>query len=1276
MRSYNTFAKSPLGNPKDKASYFSRLFISWCDPILTLGNTKQLNLEDIWPLDANNSCALTCEELKANWTSSGSLLKAFLQCYGKIYIGIGFLLAFAYGCDLLGPLILNQVVLLVSAEQVDFQLIWIWLAVLFVSRVMKALIFGHVYKETQIIAIKFSAAIKSLIFQKSFRLCVESRLKKSTGDIVNLYTTDVSNILMAAYYIHEIWILPTEILIALYLLHSSVGLAAFAGLGVIIVVLIINQVMAKSMASAFTQIMTLKNERMKALNEIFSAIQIVKLNAWEPKFLTKIRVAREKELDVVWKYLYIGALNIFVLWGAPMFVSTTTIAVYAFYMKETLTAAKIFTALALFRLMQEPFRSLPKIITGIIQAQVSMDRLIEFYQLPERKQDVIVGRENAIRCTTMDDKNVIVSIENGTFAWTSAGESLFKHVNFEAKNGELIVVHGKVDSGKSSLCSLLLGDMQHRVGSVYVGGSIGYCSQQPWIQNLTIRDNICFGRPYDKKKYLKVLEACGLVADIQSLPGGDKTEIGQKGLNLSGDQKARIALARACYSDSDILLLDAPLAAVDNIVVNEIFQKCILGLLRHKTRILITHNPDFINSKHADSVLLLANGQLHHTQTIDKKPLGPPPVSPLIGVQFARRKKGNKPEETKPSSVAFAFTSPSQLIQDGLAPLVSRSSSFLRVKAQDGQLITDEERHEGRVAKHVFVAYFHAMGGIWVCFFLILVQCAWQALMQGSDFYLAYWTGESSTDQVENTKHNLTIYTLLALGSSALVLVRTMTVSLGGLHAARTLFDRMTKSLIHAPMTFFDSQPLGRILNRYSDDISRVDFQLPFAYGSLLAIGFSVGCTLITACVVTQYFGLLVIPILVIYIRIGLYYLQPARELQRLQKVTTSPILAHLSEANDGSSVIRAFGMVSRFCNENASNIDNNNRTVYLSIVSSSWFALRMQLLGGVIVVVIAVALTLLQPVLSPGLIGLAFNYGLAVDQGLEGLIQAWSWLETSMVSPERIQKYIDVPSEASYDKDKVVVPPKWPNHGAIDFENVTLKYNSNGKNVLDSVNFNIKAGEKIGIVGRTGAGMSSLAMALFRLHELASGRILIDGIDISQMGLLTLRSRLCIITQSPILFKGTIRGYLDPFDERTDHDIWAALGKVELTTIVSSIDGKLDAPLDENGDNLSVGERQLLCMARSLLSKARVVIMDEATAAIDAENDAKLQKVIRSEFNDATLLTIAHRLDSVLDSNRIMVMDAGKVVQFASPMSLIARGEGPFYNLAKEGGYVDRVAK
>ncbi|KAJ0406074.1 hypothetical protein ATCC90586_005898 [Pythium insidiosum] len=1234
------FAAS-LPHPQERASWLSKLFISWVNPMLTLGNERQLEQDDVWPLAPSNQCEPAANLLQRHWLASGSLVRAFLRSYGFRYISIGLLLAGAYGCDLLGPYVLFHVVDLIGKAQLDLESLGFWLGLLFVTRILKALLFAYVYAETQVIAVRFSSALKSIIFQKSLRLDAEAKTLKSTGDIVNIYTTDVQNILSAAYFFHEMWVLPIEIAIALVMLFNIVGLATFAG--------------------------------------------IVKLNAWETKFAAKVREVRERELNVVWRLLLIGAANIFALWGAPVFVSTATFAVYALAMGQTLTAAKVFTALSLFRLIQEPLRSLPRIITGVIQAGISVKRLMEYMELSEVDPHAVAGRENAELVAKYEPKQVVVAMDHATFGWRAAPSPLLRDVSLTIKRGDFVVVHGRVGSGKSSLCAALLGDMPKLSGTVYVGGCVAYCSQQPWIQNLTIRENILFGQPYDKKKYRKVIEACGLTKDLASFPAGDRTEIGQKGLNVSGGQKARISLARACYSDAEIVIMDAPLAAVDAIVQNEIFTKCMLGLLKNKTRLLVTHNPEIIASPHVDLAIRLDEGVLTPSRNTSHSTASAPPlVSPLIGrrgvVSRSARRQQQQQELThqaeKEESALEAFSS-ERIIAEGFSPLSNRSVDSFIGERNDGRLVQEEARQAGRVSKRVFRAYFDAVGGMGVVVFLLVVQCVWQALQILSDLWLSYWTGTSDEEQRAHVSRNLLIYVGLALGSSVMVLLRTLTVSFSGIRGARKMFDSMTTSLLQAPMSFFDTNPVGRILNRYGDDVSNVDFRLPFAYGTMLAVTFSNGCTLFTAAAVTKFFGLLIIPILFVYVRVGLFYLRPARELQRLQKTTQSPVLGHVAEAIDGTLIVRAFGsdQVMRFVEQNFDKIDANNRVVHLSIYTGQWFALRMQLLGGVIVVLIAGALVAMRSTLSAGVIGLAFNYALAVDQGLETLIQAWSWLEQAMVSPERIQEYIDVAGEAPHELPAPAgFEPSWPSRGEVVFENVSFRYRQDSDLVLRGVSFRLTPGEKIGIVGRTGAGKSSLTMALFRINELAAGRVVIDGVDTSRLGLRTLRGRLSIITQTPVLFKGTLRGYLDPFDEQTDDSLWVALRKVGLAEQIGALDGKLLAALEENGENFSVGERQMLCMARALLSDARVVIMDEATAAIDHDTDQRLQRVIRTEFAKSTMLTIAHRLDTVLDADRIMVLDAGRIAEFDAPSALLAKRKGHLYDLAKEGGYLDRL--
>ncbi|KAE9000794.1 Multidrug resistance-associated protein 1 [Phytophthora rubi] len=509
-----------------------------------------------------------------------------------------------------------------------------------------------------------------------------------------------------------------------------------------------------------------------------------------------------------------------------------------------------------------------------------------------------------------------------------------------------------------------------------------------------------------------------------------------------------------------------------------------------------------------------------------------------------------------------------------------------------------------------------------------------------------------------------------------MVLARAVTTAAAGLRASRDLFRLLAHALLYAPLRFFDANPIGRILNRFGGDVASVETDIPFATGSLLVAIFFTFFQLATAIYIVQVLVVFIIPLAYLYIKFAKFYLMPSREISRLVKVASSPVLSHISQAEEGVTTIRAFGpeYVERTISENFARNDVNARAWFSDFVVVMWFQIRMELVGCGVVMAVVSCLVYLHDYLSPGLVGVAFTYALRIDSRLARLVHVWSWLEIEMTSPERIMAYASIPPEGQQSILSIEPTQPWPNAGQITFENVVFSYKQGGKPVLKGLSFDIRNNEKIGIVGRTGAGKSSLTMALFRINELVSGRILIDGVDIATMPLRTLRSNLSIIPQSPVLFKGSLRAYMDPFDEFTDADIWSALEKVDMKTQVSALEGQLAYELSENGENFSVGERQMLCMARALLTRSRIVVMDEATASIDHATEKKLQEMIKRDFQDATVLTIAHRLGTVLDSDRIMVLSDGRVVEFDSPRSLVKGGSGVFYELASEGGYLDKL--
>ncbi|KAF0715601.1 Aste57867_3300 [Aphanomyces stellatus] len=596
-----------------------------------------------------------------------------------------------------------------------------------------------------------------------------------------------------------------------------------------------------------------------------------------------------------------------------------------------------------------------------------------------------------------------------------------------------------------------------------------------------------------------------------------------------------------------------------------------------------------------------------------------------------------------------------------------------------GKLVVAEERESGRVSQEVFLAYFNAVGGWTTVLTIMAIQCLWQGLQVASDLWLSAWTSTGATlttDEFQaHAQLNISVYSALAIGSSVMVVIRVLAVSSAGICASKKMFDDMTKALLGAHMQFFDTNPVGRILNRFSGDVSTVDSRLPNNFGTFLSNLFVLVFAFGTTIFVIKALGLVLLPLLWVYYQIGSIYVQPARELERLYKITSSPLIAHISESIDGTVVVRSFGdqQIRRFERRLQSKVNQNMQALIGLEVAMLWFSFRIQLISAFMLLATTMSLVYMRSYLSAGLVGLVFQYALQITGQLELTVQMWTMLETAMVAPERVAEYTNVTQEAPRVVSGVV-PGSWPHNGAIKFDNVSFRYKPNDPLVLKEVSFEVKSGEKIGIVGRTGAGKSSLTMALFRINEIASGAVEIAGVNAATVGVKTLRESMAIIPQNPILFKGTLRAYLDPFDAYTDAQLWEALEKVKMTGRVSQEEKKLESTIEENGENYSVGERQMLCMARALLRNCRIVVMDEATAAIDHETDQNLQSVIRTEFASSTVLTIAHRLDTVLDADRIMVFDQGRLAQCDAPAKLIAQGSGIFFDLCQEGGYLDKI--
>ncbi|CAI6344119.1 unnamed protein product [Macrosiphum euphorbiae] len=888
-----------------------------------------------------------------------------------------------------------------------------------------------------------------------------------------------------------------------------------------------------------------------------------------------------------------------------------------------------------------------------------------------------------------DEKDPLV-IENGVFTWIDPTDApTLSNINLRVSSGQLVAVVGTVGSGKSSLISAFLGEMEKVSGRVNTKGTIAYVPQQAWIQNTSLKNNILFGETFDDRAYKNVTDACGLKSDFQMLPAGDDTEIGEKGINLSGGQKQRVSLARAVYKESDIYFLDDPLSAVDSHVGNHIFEHVIgpTGLLQKKTRILVTHGITYLRD--VDLIVVMKDGQISETGTynelLDKK-------GDFADILLLHMQEQNEYEVDEIEINTSLEDAPADLKEKYINQKSEKNSnsSMQRqiaidsnkpiprpILEQKAQLIEAEKAETDNVKWDIYIQYIELSGTIF-CISSVLLTFLYQVFYTLSSIWLSIWSNDDrsinhETENDDNKFMHLTVYGLLGIGQIFSSIALSITFSLGTIHGAEKFYKLINSRLFKNPLSLFDTTPIGRILNRVSKDIDTIDNVLPSLILSRIKYTVSVIGTLIVISYSTPIFAVVIIPIAIIYYIMQRFFVATSRQLQRLESISRSPIYSHFSETIEGTTSIRAYGAQSKFILQSEQIVDFNQSCFYPKTVADRWMILRVETIGNFIIFFTSVFSVLRRDTLSPGIVGLSVSYALQITRFLNLLIRATSDVETNIVAVERVKEYAETPQEAPWEVPSTQPPREWPTSGEIQFKNLKVRYRESLDLVLKGLNFSVKGGKKVGVVGRTGAGKSSLTLSLFRIVEASEGSILIDGVDISKIGLHTLRNRLTIIPQGiisyPVLFSGTLRMNLDPINSNTDAQLWSALTLVHLKSYIVGLASGLDYEVSKGGENLSVGQRQLVCLARALLKKTKILVLDEATASIDLETDNLIQTTIRTEFKDCTVLTIAHRLNTIMDSDKVIVLDNGFMIEYDSPANLLRDKSSVFYSMAKDAG-------
>ncbi|KAK2457986.1 ABC transporter C family member [Trifolium repens] len=942
------------------------------------------------------------------------------------------------------------------------------------------------------------------------------------------------------------------------------------------------------------------------------------------------------------------AYNTFLFWSSPVLVSAASFGA-CYFLNVPLHANNVFTFVATLRLVQDPIRTIPDVIGVAIQAKVAFTRILKFLEAPELQS------ENVRKRCSEGNMRGSISIKSADFSWedNNVSKSTLRNVNLEVRPGQKVAICGEVGSGKSTLLAAILREVPNTQGKIDVYGKFAYVSQTAWIQTGSVRDNILFGSPMDAQKYQETLHRSSLVKDLELFPHDDLTEIGERGVNLSGGQKQRIQLARALYQNADIYLLDDPFSAVDAHTATNLFNEYIMEGLAEKTVLLVTHQVDFLPA--FDFVLLMSDGEI----------LQAAPYQDLLTSSKDFQDLVNAHKETAGSDRLMDVTSSgrnSNSVKEIRKAYVEKEKQFEAPKGD--QLIKQEEREIGDQGFKPYIQYLSQNKGyiyfsVAVLSQIIFVICN---ILQNS------WMAANVDNPKVSTLKLILVYLSIGVTSTIFLLTRSLFAVALGLQSSKSLFLQLLNSLFRAPMSFYDSTPLGRILSRVSADLSIVDLDVPL--GLLFAVAATSNCyaSLTVLAVVTWQVLFVSIPMIYFALRLQRYYFATAKELMRMNGTTKSFVANHLAESIAGAVTIRAFEEEDRFFVKNFDLIDINATPFFHSFSANEWLIQRLETVSAVVLASAALSMVVLPPgTFSSGFIGMALSYGLSLNASLVFSIQNQCNIANYIISVERLNQYTHVPSEAPEVIEGNRPPPNWPVVGRVEIKELQIRYRPDAPLVLRGITCTFQGGHKIGIVGRTGSGKTTLIGALFRLVEPAGGKIIVDGIDISSIGLHDLRSRFGIIPQDPTLFNGTVRYNLDPLSQHSDQDIWEVLGKCQLQEAVQEKEGGLDSSVVEDGANWSMGQRQLFCLGRALLRRSRVLVLDEATASIDNATDLILQKTIRTEFADCTVITVAHRIPTVMDCTKVLSISDGKLVEYDEPMKLMKREGSLFGKLVKE---------
>ncbi|CAH0600505.1 unnamed protein product [Chrysodeixis includens] len=1299
---------------RHKPNIFSTIFIWWMCPVLINGNKRDVEEEDlITPSKAYDSERqgdyferywLAEVERAASENREPSLWSAMRRAYWVQYMPSAIYILIITTARTAQPLVFAELLSYWSVDSTmsTYDAGFYALAMLGLNFI--SLMCQH---HNSLFVVRFGMKVKvacsSLLYRKLLRLSQVSVGEVAGGKLVNLLSNDIARFDYAFMFLHYLWIVPIQAAVVLYFLYDVAGYAPFVGLfGVVIFILPLQAALTKLTAVIRRSTAKRTDKRIKLMNEIINGIQVIKMYAWEKPFQLVVKLARAYEMTALKKSIFVRSMFLgFMLFTerSIMFFTILTLALTGTMISATI----IYPIQQFFSIIQMNVTLiLPLAIASFSEMLVSCERIQSFLILEERSDmqvtPKIIGGKNKLfnsKNGHLEPGDVLpkkyvpselsvtkpaeepvqsdypIVINRVSASWTGSNKPedvTLKNISMRVRKGKLCAVIGPVGSGKTSLLQLLLRELPLMDGTLNVKGKLSYACQESWLFPGTVRENILFGLPYDVKKYKEVCKAACLVPDFKQFPYGDLSLVGERGVSLSGGQRARINLARAIYREADIYLLDDPLSAVDANVGRQLFDGCIKGYLAGRTCVLVTHQIHYL--KTADYIVVLHEGAIENMGSYDELAKSGTEFSNLLSDQA-----GN-------SDVTDVKTN---------RPAMLRGISKISVKSQEeqdeeekAQVLEAEERGTGSLKFEVIWSYIKAVQS-WTIVILALVSLMiTQGAATTADYWLSFWTNQVSEYEISLEPGQLpdtsldaqiglltTAQYLIVLGSviGGIIIIshlRILAFVVMTMRASQNLHNIIYEQLIIAVMRFFDTNPSGRVLNRFSKDMGAMDELLPRSILETIQMYLSLASVLILNAIALPWTLIPTAVLLVVFVFFLRWYISAAQAVKRLEGTTKSPVFGMISSTISGLSTIRSSDSQTRLLRTFDSAQDLHTSAFYTFMGGSTAFgmyldAMCLAYLGVVLAIFLLGDFSDIIPV---GSVGLAVSQSMVLTLMLQMAARFTADFLGQMTAVERVLDYTKLPSEENMETGPTTPPNDWPKVGQVAFNNVYLNYSPDDPPVLKNLNFVIQSGWKVGVVGRTGAGKSSLISALFRLSNI-TGHITIDGLDTEGIAKKVLRSKISIIPQEPVLFSATLRYNLDPFNDYSDEDIWRALEQVELKDGIQSLEFKVT----EGGSNFSMGQRQLICLARAVLRSNKILIMDEATANVDPQTDALIQTTIRREFAACTVLTIAHRLNTIMDSDRVLVMDKGEAVEFDHPHILLSNPNSVFSSMVRETG-------